>query len=258
MSSVTAILPVKPWPLAKSRLTLPAERRESLARAFCFDVVEAVRASGMISQLVIVSAERELVAAARSWGAALLVDRPLVEPAAHRLAVETGRRWAATHRPGKPVVVVPADMPALTGQALDEALHEMLRSDMAVVPDKGGTDVTCVSATSPERLRFARADDFAASCAVQGARVVEHVSPRVRCGVDVVADLGDAYRMGVGCWTSRIMLDTVEVSGPGEFGSRRGAVLAEGLESSAAVGAVEACGNGTSLKFETLLEGKVQ
>ena len=149
---VTAVLPVKPWALSKSRLRLGDADRRLLARAFALDVLEAITASTVIDRLVVVTAEPELGGVASRLGAVVLADRPLVSPEALDIAVDAGRRWAMAHFPTSGVIVLPSDLPALTSLVLDHAVSRMAKYRQAYVPDSSGFGTTVVWARTPEQL----------------------------------------------------------------------------------------------------------
>lgn len=56
----TAVLPVKPFPLAKTRLNVPGTTRQELARSFFLDTLNAVLETDAITATVVVTDDREV------------------------------------------------------------------------------------------------------------------------------------------------------------------------------------------------------
>jgi 2-phospho-L-lactate guanylyltransferase len=110
----TVIVPVKPWHLSKSRLEVGAVARRLLASAFTLDVLEVVGASTHAAEVIVVTAEPELSAAPVCLDARFVADRPSVSRDGLNSAIAIGLRCAARWRPDSPVLVLPADLPALT------------------------------------------------------------------------------------------------------------------------------------------------
>ncbi|WP_456696827.1 2-phospho-L-lactate guanylyltransferase [Aeromicrobium sp. P5_D10] len=200
--NATAIVPIKPWGLSKSRLNVGEASRPGFARAFALDVLDQVADSSRVGQLVIVTAEPELGAIARRLGAVLLTDRPMLSRDMLNVALDSGRRWAMSRRPEAPVIVVPGDLAALTAETLDDAIDKLSRHDVAFVPDMTGRGTTLAWAHEPSRLRPFYGRDSAARHAEDGAREVCEVDPRVRQDVDTSVDLREVRRLGLGPHTS--------------------------------------------------------
>lgn len=207
-TGTTAVVPIKSWRTAKSRLEVSAVERCRLAKAFAMDVLDAVADSGEVTRLVIVSIEPDIAATAKQLGAVLLPDRAAAGDPLNE-AVDVGRRWAAHHAPSSPVAVIPADLPALTTRVLDETLT-LMRSTLpdavgvAFVPDLG-TGTTLAWATDPEHLHTAYGRDSARRHEAAGATRVVGADPRVRQDVDTLDDLRAAMRLGVGGHTREVL-----------------------------------------------------
>lgn len=198
----TVIVPIKPWGLSKSRLNVGEASRPGFARAFALDVLEQIASSSQVGQLVIVTAEPELGAIARRLGAVRLTDRPMLSHDMLNVAIDSGRRWAMSRRPDSPVVVVPADLAALTSAALDDAIDKLSQHDVAFVPDMTGRGTTLAWARDPSRLRPFYGRDSALRHAEDGAQQICNVDPRVRQDVDTSIDLREVRRLGLGQHTA--------------------------------------------------------
>lgn len=201
----TVILPVKPWHLSKSRLEVGAAARRLLARAFTLDVLEAVGASTRVAEVIVVTSEPELSAAVVHLDARFLADRPSISRDGLNSAIAIGLRSAAQWRPGSPVLVLPADLPALTGPVLDETIDLMSVHDSAFVPDANGDGTTMSWGACAEHLKVAYGPGSARRHSAQGARALVEVDPRARLDADTVVDLALARRLGVGIRTAEAL-----------------------------------------------------
>jgi 2-phospho-L-lactate guanylyltransferase len=198
----TVILPVKPWHMSKSRLEVTAAARRMLACAFTLDVLEVVGASTGVATVIVVTAEPELSAARVRLGTRFVADRPSVSRDGLNSAITIGLRSAARWRPDSPVLVLPADLPALTGRVLDETVELMSVHDSAFVPDASGDGTTMSWGASPEHLKVGYGPGSAGRHSAQGARALTEADLRARLDVDTVGDLALARRLGVGSRTA--------------------------------------------------------
>lgn len=214
-SDVTAIVPIKPWALAKSRLAVGHEGRTALAEAFSRDVLTVLAESEWIARIVIVSAEDGLGSIAHSLGATLLRDRPLLSRDGLNVALEAGRRWASSRNPDSPVLAVPADLPALTAQALSDAIGQLASSDRSCVVDAAHTGTTLSWARRPELFRPAYGPRSARRHSDAGVRpLAGGIDPRARRDVDTLDHLAEATRIGVGPHTDVVLRELRSTSRP--------------------------------------------
>lgn len=198
----TVILPVKPWHMSKSRLEVEAAAQRLLARAFTLDVLEVLGASMHVAELIVVTAEPEISAARVRLDTRFVADRPSVSRDGLNSAIAIGLRSAAQWRPDSPVLVLPADLPALTGRVVDETVDLMSVHDSAFVPDASGDGTTMSWGASPEHLKVAYGPGSAGRHSAQGARALVDADLRARLDVDTVGDLALAHRLGVGIRTA--------------------------------------------------------
>lgn len=212
MTGWTVIVPAKPWHLAKTRLQL--RNRAELARAFTLDVLEVVTATPGVERVVVVSAERELIGLARSHGADVVADRPLLARNGLDLAVDLGRRWAARSAPRDPVAVVPGDLPSLTPTSLEHAMHLLAAHERAFIPDLGGGGTTLTAATSPHALTTRYGPGSETRHARAGLAVVDDVAATVRRDVDVLSHLAQAHGLGLRPHTRSETAMSMSVSRP--------------------------------------------
>lgn len=206
MTGWTAIMPVKPWGLAKSRLDLHDDDRMRLARAFSLDVLDVVLAAEQVDRVVVVTAENELGAIARNAGAIVVVDRPMLARGLLNRAIDSARQWAKVNTPSAPLVVVPGDLAALTASVLDETLTLLAAHERSFVPDAFGMGTTLLAASRPELLVPAYGPRSSLHHSDAGYRAMPHVDHRARRDVDTAADLAEARRLGVGPHTTAALV----------------------------------------------------
>lgn len=205
MTGWTAIIPLKPSGLAKSRLLVEPDLREQLAAAFALDVLDVVAATDEIDHVLVVTADVMLAAHARSLGMMTLADRPIMTADGLNEAVMMGRSWAVRRWPSSPVVAVLGDLPAMRPQLLSDALTELGRTERSFVPDLQGTGTTLSAAVDPNLLRPLFGDRSAFRHGADGVRTVIDVDERLRRDVDTVADLAHVQLLGVGPSTDGVL-----------------------------------------------------
>lgn len=215
MSGYTAIFPVKPWRLGKSRLALDAGPRQELARAFALDVLDVLTSVDGVEHVLIVSEEGELRAEANRIGASVLSDRPLVSNDPLNDAIRAGARWAAVRRPTSPVVVVPSDLAALTADALASALEGASAFDRAFVPDAWSRGTTLLMAQDPTQLAPAYGPHSAKRHAAAGYRELTDADARARTDVDTIEQLRAARHLGLGARSAGVVERLREERGVG-------------------------------------------
>lgn len=170
---ITALVPFR---AGKSRLSHPA--RLELAQAFCQDVIAACNAAGHIGDVIVVG----------DGGNGL-----------------NGDISAAVQRVQGPVLVVLADQPALTADALDEVAKRMISmGTQALVADAQGIGTTLLF-TPEANLLTPRFGQRSRAAHRQLGIVEIDASPRARRDVDDDIDLWDAIRLGVGAHTAAVL-----------------------------------------------------
>src|SRR5690242_2138224 len=122
--SIWAVLPVKPFAVAKRRLTpvLSSHERAQLAQLLFEDVLALLAACTVLSGIVVVTRDEVAARIARTKGAQVLPDRDLDLNAAVRAAADLlgGCRSAG-------MVVVPSDIPLLPAPLIDELSDRIAR-----------------------------------------------------------------------------------------------------------------------------------
>lgn len=196
--SWAAVVPVKAFSRAKSRLAgLGEQARLDLVAAFAVDTVSAVAQSSRVGLVVVVTDELELVRALAGTGVVAVpeghgddLNATLVQGAAEGL-----RR-----RPDLRPLAICADLPALTGDSVDDFLGGLtvVGTDWFVADDAGtGTTTYLASTLDAFAPRFGTGSASAHRAAGAG-EVSDVAPPGLRRDVDTPQDLVDAIALGVG------------------------------------------------------------
>jgi 2-phospho-L-lactate guanylyltransferase len=142
-----ALLPAKPLPLAKTRLSslLDAPERMRVAEAMFSDVLQALSTARGLDAIVVVTADPILAARTRQAGA-VLVDEgaPLGLNGAVTLGTEAAVRLGATS-----VLVVLSDVPLVQPEDVEELLRRAPDHGALVVPSKEGTGTNAMLRQPP-------------------------------------------------------------------------------------------------------------
>ncbi|EFQ81994.1 2-phospho-L-lactate guanylyltransferase CofC [Aeromicrobium marinum DSM 15272] len=205
LTPFTAVVPVKQFGRAKTRLSQDPALRASLARAFAADVVASLRAASMVSDVVVVvSRDTDELP---NWGTEVHVLRERAWSVGNGLndAVWRGVAWCRRITPDRPVVVVPADLAALTPATVDDALVLAGSHELAHVADATGHGTTLITALDPRHLTGHYGPGSAHRHDAAGHTRLPGVDPRVRLDVDTAADLRAAVALGVGPATATVI-----------------------------------------------------
>ncbi|MGW4676415.1 2-phospho-L-lactate guanylyltransferase [Streptomyces sp. NPDC004324] len=193
----TVVLPVKPFARAKSRLaTGPALSRETLARAFFRDTLEAALGTTGVARVLVVTDDGRAASDARSAGALTVPDR---SAAGLNAAIRTAARHARAVTGNGPIAVLTTDLPALRPRELATVLDSAAEHRRAFLADHTGRGTTFLAAARPRWLAPAFEGDSRDRHLLGGAHEITGPDvPGVRLDVDTVDDLRIALRLGVG------------------------------------------------------------
>jgi len=158
IDGIWALVPVKCFTRAKSRLALPQEEREALARAFCTHVLTELRACALGGVLVVTDCA-EVEAVARAHGAEVMRDgaegslNVIVDDALASLA-ERGARGA---------IVLMSDLPCLAAPEIDALVAALSEAPVVLAPDRHDEGTNALGIAPPARFAtcFGRRDSFA-------------------------------------------------------------------------------------------------
>jgi 2-phospho-L-lactate/phosphoenolpyruvate guanylyltransferase len=146
----TAVVPVKRFSLAKSRLALGADaaRKPELVAAMVADVLEAIGRARMVERTIVGSQEPRAAELAAAASAELVSD---FDDASHSAAALAGIA-VATAAGARCVALLPGDCPLLDPRELDRMLTGVPDSYVAVIPDRHGTGTNALVLAPPEAI----------------------------------------------------------------------------------------------------------
>lgn len=201
------VVPIKEAHLAKTRLSTPATTsRPELARAMALDTLEAVCRALPPADIVTVTSDEVVRAAASALGTVVVAD----PGGGLNAAVRAGIRVAApeevqTSGPADlGVAVLLGDLPALQPNDLLAALQQCAQHERAVIPDLAGTGTVLLTGTRgslPEPSFGAGS----ASWHAELATVLTPDLPRLRQDVDDLVGLAAATALGLGPRTTSFL-----------------------------------------------------
>jgi 2-phospho-L-lactate guanylyltransferase len=182
--SWNAVVPVKAWRSAKSRLDLPPDSRAAMARAMTLDVLDLLATHPDVAHVVVVTVDPDAAREGQVRGATVLAEDLGLND-----AVRYGCAWISEHRGDGPTVVVPADLGFLTAPALSDALAALASIGRAHVPDLSGEGTTLLAAPAASAITPHYGLGSSAAHAAAGFTRVEGVDRVVRADVDRLEDL---------------------------------------------------------------------
>ena len=142
-----ALIAIKARAQCKSRLAavLTPAARLQLVRAMLDAVIAAARSAQTLRQILVLSPERDCVAA----------DIPVLADTGGGLNRALSAAQLALHDFGcHEVVVLPADLPHVTAADIDELVRAGRRGGFAIAPDAAGVGTNALYLNSPQPFRF--------------------------------------------------------------------------------------------------------
>lgn len=196
-----AVIPVKPLPVAKTRLrgAVPDTIHSALVLAMARDTVAAVLACPLVDRVLVVSDDQLVRDAVTALGAHCVPDEP---DAGLNAAIAFGAGGTTG-----PIAVLTADLPALRPDDLTEALTAAAAGGRfsGYVPDADGTGTVLLTAASAAALTPRFGPGSAAAHQAAGVRRLEGAWPSLRRDVDTAADLDRACELGLGTFTEDVL-----------------------------------------------------
>lgn len=195
LSRTWAIVPIRGLETAKTRLGegLDAEERLELVTELLTRTLVATRDASRISGTVVVTMDPAAAGLAQEHRAVGLVER-----APGLNAAIVAARSVALARGASAIVVLPADLPAITPLAVDDLIEAAALAGrggtgvVAIVPDRHGSGTNALLVTPPALVEPAFGPDsltlHRAGAADAGATVVELDGP-LSIDLDTTADL---------------------------------------------------------------------
>jgi 2-phospho-L-lactate/phosphoenolpyruvate guanylyltransferase len=214
----TIVLPVQRAESGKTRLRAPAgTSHPSLARAIALDSLAAVRGCPDVGLRVVVTSDPVVADVAGLAGDLVVADPDLGLTG----AVDAGIHRARAERPGAPLAVLLADVPAARPQDLSTALAACAEVDRAVLTDLDGIGTVLLAAGPGQALRHSFGPGSAQRHRRLGAQDLDLDLPRLRRDVDTAGALAEAGALGLGPATSALLAAGRPVPGPLVVAPRR-------------------------------------
>jgi len=187
---ICAIIPVKPFRRAKSRLSPVVSKpiRAMLARAMLSRTLDVLAACHLPLASCVVSRDMTALDLARRQGATALAE----SESGLNAALNQAREWALA-RGAQVVLVLPADLPRLTSDDILTML-DLAREPRCVIiaPDARGEGTNALLLRPPDALNFAFGpQSFYEHCAqAETSQLALHIyrSPTVALDLDTPAD----------------------------------------------------------------------
>jgi 2-phospho-L-lactate/phosphoenolpyruvate guanylyltransferase len=192
------VVPLKPLPLAKSRLReFAGALLPGLALAFAQDTVAAALACAQVGDVTVVTDDPAAREALCGLGARIVPDVP---GRGLNAALAHGAAEVRAARPDAPVAALSADLPALRPAELARVLGAARDHPRSFLADAAGIGTTLLAAAPGAALRPGFGGPSRARHRAGGAR---ELCPReavasVRRDVDTAADLRAALDLGTG------------------------------------------------------------
>lgn len=184
------LVPVKPFAESKSRLSPPLDSaaRAALSRDLLHRVLLSAGDANLFAGVVVVSRDADVRACATAWGA-----QPLVEEVANLNAALEQARRAALAQGADAIMVLPADLPLVTGAALRTLAAALPAAPaMVIAPSStGGTNALLLHPADALPFAFG-IESCARHCALADARgltIIIQPAPELAFDVDLPADL---------------------------------------------------------------------
>ena len=187
---ICAIIPVKPFRRAKSRLSPVMSKpiRAALARALLSRTLDTLASCSLPLEICVISRDMTALDLARRHGATALAE----SESGLNAALNQAREWALT-RGARVLLVLPADLPQLAcGDIL--TMFGLAREPRCVViaPDARGEGTNALLLRPPDVLNFAFGpQSFYEHCAqAETSQLALHIyrSPTVALDLDTPAD----------------------------------------------------------------------
>ena len=197
MLRTAAIVPVKRFDLAKTRLDLPAPARAHLCHLMLREVLEALSASPEISRTFVVTRDAEAVRLASKYGASIIHDEcEAGVNEAVALARPPAVSWGASA-----TLVLPQDIPLIEPSDIAALMRTQMPPDfVTVVPSRRFDGTNALLCMPPDAIKTSYDEDsyraHMASARLRTSNASLLLVPRIMQDIDVLEDLHSAISSG--------------------------------------------------------------
>jgi 2-phospho-L-lactate/phosphoenolpyruvate guanylyltransferase len=196
--NVWAVVPVKPFNRAKSRLAgeLVPEQRELLAASLLERTVRLLMPLPQVQGVLVISRDTKALSLARDLGAQTVQESgtPELNKALYR-ATQALRAWGA-----QAVLVVPADLPILAGEDVQNVIHMgRFHNSVVIAPDRHEHGTNLLFVRPPGLIPYSfGVDSFSTHQRMAheaGASTLIYRSERVSLDLDTPDDLQNYFEL---------------------------------------------------------------
>ena len=204
--AVFAVVPVKRLSVSKRRLSgvLNPQERRLLTLAMLEDVLTALKASTAVQEIVVVSNDLNVQDVVDKLGVSYFaVDQSGLNP-----AIEEATKWCIRNHADS-VLVVPADIPLVSAQDIDEivTLGSEGKSVVLSPSTDGGTNTLfkCPPNLVPARFGIGSSAKHAKEAYNKGVCVKLHCSIGITTDIDSLEDLKKIFEVKNNTVTKRVL-----------------------------------------------------
>lgn len=193
--TTTIIIPVSDLRNTKNRLSslLNPDERRQLTLNMLEDVLTAISGSRLDKKVIVVTSNREVLGAAKLFRCNTLRD---VGNGLNSTVLETIRRL---RKDSDRLLIIPADLPLLSGDDLDVLIGDPLNSDIILSPSRdGGTNALSIPATLKNLRPQYGTGSFHKhfeSMVEKGEEPIAYWSFKMSLDIDTATDLIDFWRV---------------------------------------------------------------
>lgn len=185
------VVPVKPFALAKRRLSLvlTEDERAQLARAMLGDLLGTLCACSRVSGVIVVTREKAVAPIAAKFGVTVL---PEAEPGLSKSVLQAGRHLSSLG--GHSLLMLPTDVPLASPTEIDQLIDRHgWAPAVTLVSDEAGYGTNAIAVSPPDLMsfRFGRRSFEAhrSAATALGVRVQTLRSPGLAMDIDRPDDL---------------------------------------------------------------------
>jgi 2-phospho-L-lactate guanylyltransferase len=152
---IAAIIPVKTFSNAKTRLQLPTEKVEKLCKIMLEEILQVLSASRKIEKIILITKERKAIEIAKKFNAIIIIDEK--EEGVNQ-AVSLADEYLLENN-FNASIVFPQDIPYIKIEDIDFILKHQMHPNFAIIVPSRKFDGTNALARMPIDLMKTHYDD---------------------------------------------------------------------------------------------------
>lgn len=195
-----ALIPVKTLIRAKSRLApyLNQQQREKLVLEMLRHVIEVLTQCQQLGQVSVVSADRQVLQLARSWGA-----RPLVEELVGHNSALFAAAKRLTAEGAEALLTISGDLPLLSVEDVETLILKLQHADVVLAPSRDGTGTNALLVRPPLVVPYLFGVDslerYLRAARYRGLKADIYCSEALGLDIDTVDDMRVFDKVNSGC-----------------------------------------------------------